>query len=115
MTSAASFGIIGRDTPKRDGADKVTGRTRFIHDLVVPRMVHGLVLRARYPHARIRRIEASRAVRFPGVLAVITGAEVEQHPFGFLKDQVALKREKVCCIRDEVAAVAAESREVAEE
>jgi xanthine dehydrogenase molybdenum-binding subunit len=115
MTSAASFGIIGRDTPKRDGADKVTGRTRFIHDLVVPRMVHGLVLRARYPHARIRRIEASRAVRLPGVLAVITGADVEQRPFGFLKDQVALKREKVCCIRDEVAAVAAESREVADE
>jgi xanthine dehydrogenase molybdenum-binding subunit len=114
MTSE-TFGVIGKPTAKRDGAEKVTGRTRFLHDLVLPRMAHGLILRARYPHARIVSIDTSRAAAVAGVLAIITGADVEQHPFGFLKDQVALKREKVCCIRDEVAAVAAESREVAEE
>jgi CO/xanthine dehydrogenase Mo-binding subunit len=115
MTSEPSFHVIGSATPKRDGADKVTGRTRFVHDLVLPRMAHGLILRARYPHARIVRVDASRAAAVAGVLAVITAADVEQHPFGFLKDQIALKQHKVCCIRDEVAAVAAESRDVAEE
>jgi CO/xanthine dehydrogenase Mo-binding subunit len=113
VTSA--FDVIGKAVPKRDGADKVTGRTRFLHDVELPRMAHGKVLRARHPHARIVRIDASRARALPGVLAVLTGDDVEQYPFGFAKDQLALKRGKVRCIRDEVAAVAAESVAIAEE
>jgi xanthine dehydrogenase molybdenum-binding subunit len=108
------FSHIGKATPKKDGADKVTGRTRFLHDLELPRMAHGAILRARFPHARIVKIDTSRARALPGVLAVITGDDVEQQPFGFVKDQLALKRGKVRCIRDEIAAVAAESREVAQ-
>ena len=115
MTSGSGFDVIGRPTVKRDGADKVTGRTQFLHDLDVPRMAHGLVLRARYPHARIVRIDVARARAVAGVLDVITAADVEQRPFGFLKDQVALKSGKVRCVRDEVAAVVAESRVIAEE
>ena len=57
---------------------------------------------------------SGRAAALPGVLAVLTGDDVEPRPFGFAKDQVALKRGKVRCIRDEVAAVAAESAEIAE-
>jgi xanthine dehydrogenase molybdenum-binding subunit len=108
------FSVIGKGVAKRDGAEKVTGRTRFLHDLVLPRMMHGAILRARVPHARIVRIDARRARALAGVLAVLTAADVEQHPFGFAKDQLALKRGKVRCIRDEVAAVAAESREIAQ-
>ena len=78
-------------------------------------MLHGRILRAQHPHARLVRIDASRARALPGVVAVITGEDVEQHPFGFLKDQLALKRDKVRCIRDEVAAVAAETPSLAEE
>jgi xanthine dehydrogenase molybdenum-binding subunit len=107
------FSTIGKATPKKDGADKVTGRTRFLHDLELPRMAHGAILRAPFPHARIVAIDTARARALPGVLAVITG-DVEQHPFGFAKDQLALKRGKVRCIRDEVAAVAAETREIAQ-
>ena len=88
MTTLA---VIGRDVPKRDGADKVTGRTRYLHDLQLPRLAHGKILRSRHPHARIVRIDTSRAAALPGVLTVLTGVEVEQHPFGFAKDQVALK------------------------
>ena len=108
------FDIIGKTVPKRDGAEKVTGRTRYLHDLVLPRLAHGKILRARYPHARIARIDTSRARALPGVLAVLTGDDVEPQPFGFAKDQVALKRRKVRCIRDEVAAVVAETPEIAE-
>ncbi|HEV8143975.1 MAG TPA: xanthine dehydrogenase family protein molybdopterin-binding subunit [Methylomirabilota bacterium] len=106
--------VIGKGTPKKDGADKVTGRTRFLHDVELPRMAHGAILRARFPHARLVKIDTARARALPGVLAVITADDVEQVPFGFVKDQLALKRGKVRCIRDEIAAVAAESRDVAE-
>ena len=113
------FGVIGKATRKRDGADKVTGRTRFIHDLDVPRMAHGAILRAPVPHGRLTRVDTRRARALPGVIAVITAADVTQHPFGFVKDQRALKGGPedpvVRCIRDEVAAVAAETREIAEE
>ena len=111
----SELAVIGRGVPKRDGADKVTGRTRYLHDLDLPRLAHGKILRAPHPCARIVRIDTARAAAVPGVLAVLTGADVEQHPFGFAKDQLALKVERVRCVRDEVAAVAAESAGVAEE
>ena len=110
---ASSFDVVGKSTPKRDGPDKVTGRTRYLHDLELPRLLHGKILRTPVPHARIVRIDTSRARALPGVLAVLTGEDVEQRPFGFVKDQLALKRGKVRCIRDEIAAVAAETRGLA--
>jgi CO/xanthine dehydrogenase Mo-binding subunit len=106
--------IIGTSVAKRDGPDKVTGRTRFLHDLELPRMVHARILRARFPHARIVRIDTRGARQAPGVLAVLTGHDVEQHAFGFARDQLALKRDTVRCIRDEVAAVVAERPDQAE-
>ena len=111
----ARFDVVGRNVPKRDGPEKVTGRTRYLHDLELPRMAHARILRTRYPHARIVRIDTRRARQAPGVRAVITGHDVEQYPFGFAKDQLALKRDRVCCIRDEVAVVVAERAEQAEE
>ena len=109
-----TFGVIGTSVPKKDGREKITGRTRYLHDLELPRLAHGKVLRAQVPHGRILRVDAARARALPGVLAVLTAADVEQHPFGFVKDQLALKRGKVRCIRDEVAAVAAETPAIAE-
>jgi xanthine dehydrogenase molybdenum-binding subunit len=112
---AEPFDVVGKSTPKRDGPDKVTGRTCYLHDLELPRLLHGKILRTPVPHARIVRVDTSRARALPGVRAVLTGEDVEQRPFGFAKDQIALKRGKVRCIRDEVAAVAAETAEIAEE
>jgi xanthine dehydrogenase molybdenum-binding subunit len=115
VAARRDFQVIGRDVPKRDGADKVTGRTRYLHDLVLPRMLHGKILRARHPKARITRLDTARARALSGVVAVITGHDVEQQPFGFARDHLALKRDEVRCIRDEVAAVAAETAAIAEE
>jgi xanthine dehydrogenase molybdenum-binding subunit len=78
-------------------------------------MLYGRIVRSKSPHARIRAIDTARARALPGVVAVITGPDVEQHPVGFARDQLALKRGKVRCIRDEVAAVAAETPALAEE
>jgi len=115
-----SFSVIGKGTPKRDGAEKVTGHTQYLHDLTLPRLAHGAILRTRHPHARVLRIDTSAAEALPGVVAVITADRVEQHPFGFAKDHLALKGgaadgRKVRCIRDEIAAVAAESEDIAQE
>jgi xanthine dehydrogenase molybdenum-binding subunit len=115
-----SFAVIGKPTPRRDGLDKVTGVTQYLHDLELPRMAHGAILRTRFPHARVTRIDTTRAECFPGVIGVITADRVEQHPFGFAKDHLALKGgprdgKKVRSIRDEIAAVAAESLAVAQE
>ena len=114
-----SFSVIGKGTPKRDGAEKVTGHTQFLHDLTLPRMAHGAILRTQFPHARVLRIDTSAAEALPGVLAVITADRVEQHPVGFAKDHLALKGGtadggKVRCIRDEIAAVAALTEEIAQ-
>ena len=67
--------VVGKATPKKDGAEKVTGRTRYLHDLVLPRLAHGKILRARHPHARLVRIDTRRAAALPGVLAVLTAAD----------------------------------------
>lgn len=109
------FRVIGRRVPKLDGVEKVTGAVRYIPDLEVPGMVWGRILRTPVPHARIRRIDTRRAEALPGVLGVVTGYNVEQYPFGYARDHLALKRDVVRCIRDEVAAVAAETEEIAAE
>src|SRR5207247_159423 len=115
LAGVTELSVVGKPTPKKDGAEKVTGRTRYLHDLVLPRLAHGKILRARHPHARLVRIDTRRAAALPGVLAVLTAADVEQEPFGFARDQTALKAGKVRCVRDEVAAVAAETAALAEE
>src|SRR5437867_13138535 len=110
-----SFDVIGTTVPKRDGAERVTGRTRYLHDLALPRLAHGKIVRARHPHARLVRVDTRRAAALPGVLAVLTAEDVQQDRFGFARDQTALKAGKVRCIRDEIAAVAAETPALAEE
>lgn len=74
-----SFDVISKATPKRDGADKVTGHTQFLHDLTLPRLAHGAILRTQYPDARVLRplpchsalvVEADDGARFVPVKVV---------------------------------------------
>ena len=110
---ARPFRVIGTRVAKLDAVEKVTGTVQYLPDLEMPGMVWGKILRTRVPHARITRIDTTRAEALPGVLGVVTGRNVQQHPFGYAKDHLALKGDIVRCIRDEVAAVAAESEEIA--
>jgi xanthine dehydrogenase molybdenum-binding subunit len=105
--------IIGKGVPKPDAADKAIGRTRYINDLVLPRMLEGKILHTDRVHARIKSIDVSAARALPGVVAVLTGDDIPEFRFGFRRDNVPLKRDKVRCTRDEVAAVAAETGEIA--
>ena len=104
---------IGKESPRPDAPDKAAGRAHYIHDLQRPGMLHGKIKFADRAHARIKSIDTSRAQRLPGVKAVITGANTPEVRFGFLRDNLALKRDKVRQHRDEVAAVAAIDPDIA--
>jgi xanthine dehydrogenase molybdenum-binding subunit len=105
--------IIGARVPKPDAPDKATGRTRYINDMVLPRMLYGKILHTDRVHAKIISIDTSAARALPGVHVVLTGDDIPELRFGTTRDNVPLKAGKVRCIRDEVAAVAAESEEIA--
>ncbi|HJO38201.1 MAG: xanthine dehydrogenase family protein molybdopterin-binding subunit [Vicinamibacterales bacterium] len=106
---------IGKARPRPDAADKAAGRTLYINDLVRPGMLHGKVKFSEHAHARIVRIDTSRAARLPGVRAVVTAYDTPEIRIGFLNDNFALKRGKVRQFRDEVAAVAAIDPDIAAE
>jgi len=114
-TASQGLRYVGKPVPKADARDKVKGAAIYIQDLELPGMLYGKILYSPVPHARIVRIDASKAERLPGVKAVLTGYNSPEIRFGFLRDNVALKKDKVRSTRDEVAAVAATSEEIAEE
>jgi len=110
-----AYSFIGSNAPRPDAPDKVAGKALYIHDLVRPGMLYGKIKYSACAHARIRKIDTSKAERLPGVRAVITGYDTPEIRIGFIKDNVALKKEKVRQFRDEIAAVAAIDPEIAEE
>ena len=103
----SKFHHIGRETPRPDAAAKATGKALYIQDLERPGMLYGKVKFSDHVHARIRHVDTSRAEKLPGVRAVLTGYNTPEVRIGFLRDNFALKRDKVRQLRDEVAAVAA--------
>ncbi len=110
----AKDSLIGKRIAKLDAPDKASGKTRYIHDMDLPGQLYGKILRSSRVHARIVRIDTSRARRLPGVHAVITAADVPyQRPLGVGKDHLPLKSDRVRSPRDEIAAVAADSPEIA--
>ncbi len=67
---------IGKSTIRPDGADKVTGRAAYAADTTMPGMIWAKVLRSPHPHARILRIDTSKAEAHPGVKAVVTAQDI---------------------------------------
>jgi 4-hydroxybenzoyl-CoA reductase alpha subunit len=111
------FSIIGKPVPMVDGAAKVTGKGLYTDDLRFPGMLTAKILRSTYPHAKILRLDTSRAEKIPGVVAVITGKEVTEK-YGILPlghDETALALDKVRYVGEGVVALAATSPEVADE
>jgi xanthine dehydrogenase molybdenum-binding subunit len=107
--------LIGQRIRKLDAPDKASGKTRYIQDLELPGALHAKILRSTEVHARIVAIDTSAARALPGVHAVITAADVPwQRPIGVGKDHLPLKTDRVRSLRDEIAAVAADSEEIAE-
>ena len=119
-----AFKWVGTRPVRPDGVPKVTGAAQFGADYYLPGMLYGRVLRSPHAHARIRSIDSSRAEALPGVKAVITGADLPDHPFEFVgPERLAVNfwhitrnimaREKALYEGHAVAAVAAISMSIA--
>ena len=112
----AEFDRIGRSSPYLRSGDQVTGSAIYTDDLMLSGMLAGRILRSSVPHARILRVDVSRAFDIPGVAAVITGRDLATR-YGILpvgQDETALAVDRVRYIGEGIAAVAAETPEAAE-
>src|SRR5208282_2459154 len=110
------FSIIGKPTAMIDAAEKTTGAGKYTDDLTLPGMLIGKILHSPYPHARIKRIDARRALALEGVVAVVTGKDAP-NKYGILPvghDETALAVDKVRYVGDNVACVAAVDEPTAE-
>ena len=72
----SKFKVVGTRPVRHDGTDKVTGRAVYGADIQLPGLLHGKILRSPYAHARIKSISTERASAHPGVLAVVTHADL---------------------------------------
>ena len=112
----AEFKVIGTAVPRGEGSGKVSGQTVYAADLKLANLLWAKILRSPHPHARIRRVDVSKALKVRGVHAIITGADVKGHLIGKqIRDLPVLCWDKVRFIGDRVAAVAAETLDAAEE
>ena len=114
-TDARSPHGVGARVPLVDGASKVTGSAVYTDDIQLPGTLVGKILRSPHAHAKILRLDTSKAEAMPGVRAVIVGDE-QLGSFGVLpisKDEVALAVGKVIYVGDCVAGVAADDEETA--
>src|SRR5215468_4016329 len=110
------FSIIGKPIAMVDAAEKTTGAGKYTDDLHLPGMLIGKILHSPHPHARIKRIDTSRADKLDGVFAVVVGADAP-NPYGILPvghDEHALAIDKVRYVGDNVACVVAEDEATAE-
>src|SRR5688572_803159 len=82
------YSVLGQRPVRHDGADKVTGKAIYTADLQLANMAHGKIVRSPHAHARIKKIDASEALKVPGVLAVVTHDD-----FPDLKEKFALMGE----------------------
>ncbi|MBN1933131.1 MAG: molybdopterin-dependent oxidoreductase [Anaerolineae bacterium] len=116
MTEKLTSNPVGKSVPRIDAFDKVTGAAQFTDDLQFGRgLLYGRVLRSPHPHARIVRIDATKAEALPGVKAVVTGADTPGLIGLYLKDRHILCTDRVRYVGDPVAGVVAASEEIAEE
>jgi xanthine dehydrogenase YagR molybdenum-binding subunit len=110
--------VVGKPLPRVDGYERVSGAAVYAMDVSFPDMLHVAIVRCPHPHARVKRVDASKAERMPGVRAVLTGespgAKIPWYsgrkgPLSWLFDPVCR------CEGEEVAAVAAETLAQAQE
>ena len=106
--------VVGESIPRLDAREKVSGRAQYIADLYRPGMLHGAILGSPHAHARIKSYDARAAKQLPGVVSVLTGADLKGGKFGpFIKDETVLAIGKVRYVGEPVCIVAAENERTA--
>jgi len=129
-SAVAPLNVVGHDAPRIDAVERVSGKAKYTVDVALPGMLYARVLRSPHPHARIRRIDASKARALPGVKAIVThencstvwgagsisgGAQYNDEIKKITKHRRYAFNNPVRFVGDPVAAVAAVNRHVAEE
>lgn len=114
-STVAPLNVVGRPLPRPDAVEKVTGVAMYTDDFAFEGMLHGATKRAGVPHARIKRIDTSKAKALPGVHAVLTHEDVPgENLHGLVyTDWPVLCGEKVRYVGDAVAVVAADTKDIA--
>jgi carbon-monoxide dehydrogenase large subunit len=113
-------GGIGESIKRKEDARFLRGRGNYLDDISLPGMLHMVIVRSPHAHARIRSIDTSAATAAPGVVAVVTGELMAQHKLAWMPTmsgdtQAVLATDKVRFQGQEVAAVVAESKYLAED
>ena len=107
---------VNKSVPRIEGAEKVSGKMRYAADFDFPNALAAKILRTSLPHAKILSIDTSKALKLRGVRAVITGDDVGSVMVGLrMKDMPLLATDRVRYVGEPVAAVAADTDEIAEE
>lgn len=112
---------IGKSARRLDYESKISGRAMYLADMHMAGMCHGKILRSPLPHARIKGIDISKALKVPGVVTIITRDDIlhdqgiEPYYGPVFKDQTIVAVDKVRHVGDPVAAVAAATVDAAEE
>ena len=114
--------IVGHSVPIHDVVEKATGSLRYVNDLKLHGMLHAKLVLSTVAHGRVKRLDTSRAEQLPGVAAVFTAAHCPAHPYNshkWIEGMEVVKDETfftdhVRFHGDRIAAVVAESREIAE-
>lgn len=118
----ADFFAIGTPAPRTDARGHVTGQTQFFEDVSYPRLTHLAMHRSARHHARIRSVDVAPALATPGVLRVLTHADVPNNWYTILRligvepdDEPVLAEEKVRYLGEPICAVVAETEAAARE
>jgi CO/xanthine dehydrogenase Mo-binding subunit len=116
MTTSREVRGVGLSIPRFDAPEKVTGRTQYVADVHVPGLLQARLLRSPHAHARITRIDTSRARALPGVRAVLTAADIpELKPGAKTRAHALMAIDRVVFAGQPVAAVAADDLGIADE
>jgi carbon-monoxide dehydrogenase large subunit len=118
MTMAVHIGGIGQSVARKEDARFIRGRGNYVDDVKLPGMVYLDIVRSPYAHARILKIDTSKALAIPGVLAVITGKDLVPLKLAWMPTlmgdkQMVLPTDTVMYQAQEVAAVVATTRYIA--
>lgn len=114
MPEKREYKYIGKSYPRLDADEKLTGQARYVADIVLPGMLYAKMLTSPYAHAKIKSINVEKAKSLEGVVAVLTGEDLDYNVGLYLVDKRILARGKVRYQGEPVAAVAAETLEIAE-
>jgi len=108
---------IGKSVPMLDALARVTGTVDYMINLRLPDMLVGKIVRSQAPHAKLLKVDTTDALQVPGVVAILTGADLGDKAFygTKIKDQGVVAMGHVRYVGEPIAAIAAESEEAAEE